>query len=188
MSSLCIQINQLANFVDYPITPTFMSELTSRMQRWYIHQSGDINTTIRSCYSDALYIPTEEAWVTEYVLFQPLQHTRPNLFGFIRHMFFFPNAEFCPTAATFGLVDVLRYAHKQLQCVCNEDTIIAAITSTDVGGIDCFRYAHEEAHSIWNIDTCIKVAMDNATSNPNSNNCLAYIQNIVTDINKLAVN
>ena len=168
---LCLEMKQLANCPDEPITPTFMSELTSRMQRWYV------NTTPHF-FSSVPVISLEEAWKAESDIFQPLLHTRPNLFGFIKHMFLFQNAEFCPTAAKFGLVDVLRYSHKQLQCVCNEDTILAAIVSTDVRGIDCFRYAHEEAHCIWNTARCLKVARDNAVTNPNSNNCLTYINNM----------
>ena len=166
---LCLEINQLATCPDEPVTPTFMSELTSRMQRWYV------NTT-HHFFSSIPVISVEEAWATESELFRPLQLTRPNLFDFIQHMFLFQNAEFCPTAAMFGLVDVLRYAHKLLRCTCNEDTVIAAILSTDVRGIDCFRYAHEEAQCIWSTARCTKIASTNSTTNQNSKNCLAYIQ------------
>lgn len=166
---LCQEILSISQSPDEPITPTFMSELASRMQRWYV------NTT-HHFYSSAPIISVEEAWVAESELFQPLQRTRPNLFHFIQHMFFFQNAEFCPTAAMFGLVDVLKYSHQQMQCICNEDTVIAAIQSTDVRGIDCFRYAHEEAHCIWNTATCTEVALTHSATNPNSRACLEYIQ------------
>jgi hypothetical protein len=172
MDSLSIrmqyEVSLLSVHPNEPVTPAFMSELASRMQRWYVN-------TIHHFYSSLPVISIKEAWVRESVHFSPFIHTRPNLFLFIEYMFLNENAEFCSTAAMFGLVDVLRYSAIQMRSNCDESTIHAAIKSTWPGGVDCLRFAHETMKCVWSVDQSISMANPNE---PNGMACLKYMNAI----------
>jgi hypothetical protein len=164
MDSLSIrlqyEITSLSVHPNEPVTPAFMSELASRMQRWYVN-------TIHHFYSSLPVISIKEAWERESVHYSPFVHTRPNLFLFIEYMFLNENAEFCSTAAMFGLVDVLQYSAIQMKSNCDESTIHAAIKSTWPGGVACLRFAHEKMKCVWSVGQSISMA------NPNESNGLA---------------